>query len=99
MEILSMLILILALILGAHGERIRLYGIDTPECRTRDAEKKLPDSWRKEFVSAARRRTYRLQTKEKGKLYLGTIFDRRHLDKRRACKERLAVPYFGQSKK
>ena len=22
------------------GERIRLYGIDTPECRTRDAEEK-----------------------------------------------------------
>ncbi len=27
------------------SERIRLYGVDTPECRTRDAKKKLPDSW------------------------------------------------------
>jgi len=30
-----------------RGERIRLYGIDTPECRTRDDEEKLPDSWQR----------------------------------------------------
>jgi endonuclease YncB( thermonuclease family) len=30
-----------------HNERIRLYGVDTPECRTTDAEEKLPESWQR----------------------------------------------------
>ena len=32
------------------GERIRLYGIDTPECRARDAEEKAAGLLAKEFV-------------------------------------------------
>ena len=59
-----------------HNESIRLYGVDTPECRTRDA-------------------------KEKGKFgrYLGTIYLTEETSINAALvKERLAVPYFGQSK-
>jgi micrococcal nuclease len=60
------------------GERIRLYGIDTPECRARDAEEKAAGFLAKGFVEEALHvgATYRLQTKEKGKFgrYLGTIY-------------------------
>jgi hypothetical protein len=34
--------------LWIHGESIRLYGVDCPECRSRDKlKKKQPDSWRR----------------------------------------------------
>jgi micrococcal nuclease len=60
-----------------HGESIRLYGVDTPECRTRDAEKKAAGLLAKEFVEEALHvgETYTLTTKEKGKFgrYLGVI--------------------------
>jgi len=86
-----------------HGESIRLYGIDTPECRTRDAEEKAAGLLAKEFVEEALHvgGTYRLQTKEKGKFgrYLGTIYLTEETSINAALvKERLAVPYFGQSK-
>ena len=89
--------------LWIHGERIRLYGIDTPECRTRDAEEKAAGFLAKEFVEDALHvgGIYRLQTKEKGKFgrYLGTIYltDDTSINAS-LVKERLAVPYFGQSK-
>jgi len=61
-----------------HNERIRLYGVDTPECRTRDAQEKAAGFLAKGFVEDALHvgGTYKLQTKEKGKFgrYLGTIF-------------------------
>lgn len=85
------------------GERIRLYGIDTPECRTRDAEEKAAGFLAKDFVKNCLHvgATYRLQTKEKGKFgrYLGTIYltDEGSINAA-LVKERLAVPYFGQSK-
>ena len=85
------------------GERIRLYGIDTPECRTRDAEEKAAGLLAKDFVKNCLHvgGTYRLQTKEKGKFgrYLGTIYltDESSINAA-LVKERLAVPYFGQSK-
>jgi len=86
-----------------HNESIRLYGIDTPECRTRDAEEKAAGLLAKEFVEEALHvgGTYRLQTKEKGKFgrYLGTIYLTEETSINAALvKERLAVPYFGQSK-
>ena len=89
--------------LWIHGERIRLYGIDTPECRTRDAEEKAAGFLAKEFVEDALHvgGIYRLQTKEKGKFgrYLGTIYLTDDTSINAALvKERLAVPYFGQSK-
>ena len=86
-----------------HNERIRLYGVDTPECRTRDAEEKAAGLLAKEFVEEALHvgGTYTLTTKEKGKFgrYLGTIYltDKTSINAA-LVKERLAVPYFGQSK-
>jgi micrococcal nuclease len=86
-----------------HNESIRLYGIDTPECRTRDAEEKAAGLLAKEFVEEALHvgGTYTLTTKEKGKFgrYLGTIYLTDDTSINAALvKERLAVPYFGQSK-
>tara|TARA_R110000765_G_scaffold37676_3_gene83291 strand:+ start:1173 stop:1580 length:408 start_codon:yes stop_codon:yes gene_type:complete len=86
-----------------HNESIRLYGIDTPECRTRDAEEKTAGLLAKKFVEEALHvgGTYTLTTKEKGKFgrYLGTIYLTEETSINAALvKERLAVPYFGQSK-
>jgi micrococcal nuclease len=85
------------------GERIRLYGIDTPECRTRDAEEKAAGLAAKDFVKGLLHDggTYTLTTKEKGKFgrYLGVI---QLTDKTSVngalVKERFAVAYYGQSK-
>jgi len=87
-----------------RGERIRLYGIDTPECRTRDADEKAAGQLAKEFVEDALHvgGTYRLQTKEKGKFgrYLGTIYLTDDTSINAALvTEHLAVPYTGQNKK
>ena len=86
-----------------HNERIRLYGIDTPECRTRDAEEKAAGLLAKKFVEDALHvgGTYTLTTKEKGKFgrYLGVIMlsDRTSINAVLVT-EHLAVPYHGQSK-
>ena len=85
------------------GERIRLYGIDTPECRTRDAEEKAAGILAKEFVENALHvgGTYKLQTREKGKFgrFLGVIFISARTSINAALvSERLAVAYHGQSK-
>jgi len=86
-----------------HNERIRLYGIDTPECRTRDAEEKTAGLLAKKFVEDALHvgGTYTLSTKEKGKFgrYLGVIFisDKTSINTALVT-EHLAVAYFGQSK-
>jgi micrococcal nuclease len=86
-----------------HNESIRLYGVDCPECRSRDKEEKAAGLLAKEFVEDALHvgGIYRLQTKEKGKFgrYLGTIYltDESSINAA-LVKERLAVPYFGQSK-
>ena len=86
-----------------HNESIRLYGVDCPECRSRDKEEKAAGLAAKEFVEDALHvgGIYRLQTKEKGKFgrYLGTIYLTDDTSINAALvKERLAVPYFGQSK-
>ena len=86
-----------------HNERIRLYGIDTPECRTRDAEEKTAGLLAKKFVEDALHvgGTYTLTTKERGKFgrYLGVIMlsDRTSINAVLVT-EHLAVPYHGQSK-
>ena len=87
-----------------RSERIRLYGVDTPECRTLDAEEKAAGLLAKEFVEDALHvgGTYRLQTKEKGKFgrYLGTIYLTDDTSINAALvTEHLAVPYTGQNKK
>ena len=84
-------------------QRIRLYGIDTPESRTRDKQEKRYGLAAKKFVmdfipvgSSAI-----LKTKEKGKYgrYLGDM----KVGSKWLCKALLdnhhAVKYFGQSKK
>ena len=85
------------------NERIRLYGVDTPECRTRDAEEKAAGLLAKEFVKDALHvgGTYTLSTKEKGKFgrFLGVIFisDKTSINAALVT-EHLAVAYHGQSK-
>ena len=89
--------------LWIHNESIRLYGIDTPECRTRDAEEKAAGLLAKEFVEDALHvgGTYTLTTREKGKFgrYLGVIMlsDKTSINAA-LVSEHLAVPYYGQSK-
>ena len=85
------------------GERIRLYGIDTPECRTRDAEEKAAGLLAKKFVKDALHvgETYKLQTREKGKFgrFLGVIFMSARTSINAALvTEHLAVAYHGQSR-
>ncbi len=85
------------------SERIRLFGVDTPECRTRDATEKAAGFLAKEFVEDALHvgGTYKLETKEKGKFgrFLGVIFISARTSINAALvSERLAVAYHGQSK-
>jgi len=89
--------------LWIHGESIRLFGVDCPECRSRDKEEKAAGLAAKDFVKRLLHDggTYTLTTKEKGKFgrYLGTIYLTEETSINDALvKERLAVPYFGQSK-
>jgi len=85
------------------NERIRLYGVDTPECRTRDAQEKAAGFLAKEFVEDALHvgGTYKLQTREKGKFgrFLGVIYLTKGTSINDALiSENLAVAYHGQSK-
>ena len=85
------------------NERIRLFGVDTPECRTRDAKEKVAGLLAKKFVGHALHvgGTYKLQTREKGKFgrFLGVIFiSARTSINATLVSERLAVAYHGQSK-
>lgn len=85
------------------NERIRLYGVDTPECRTRDAEEKKAGLAAKDFVKRRLQqgRTYILTTKEKGKFgrYLGVIkLEDGTSINAELVKENLAVAYHGQNK-
>ena len=87
-----------------RGERIRLYGVDTPECRSRSAIEKKAGLLAKGFVMQMLHEgcTYKLTTKEKGKFgrYLGTIKVDGELTINAALiTEHLAVPYSGQNKK
>ncbi len=86
-----------------HNESIRLYGVDTPECRTRDAEEKDCRTLGKEVcrTDASRRRNLQARTREKGKFgrYLGVIKITGNLTINTALvTEHLAVPYMGQNK-
>jgi len=87
-----------------RGERIRLYGVDTPECRSRSATEKKAGLLAKGFVMQMLHEggTYRLTTKEKSKYgeYLGTIkIDGELTINAALITEHLAVPYSGQNKK
>ena len=87
-----------------HKERVRIYGIDTPESRTRDKVEKKYGLMAKEFVKQfVKGNSIILSTKEydaKGKFgrILGDIIvDRKSLSET-MIQEHHAVPYFGQSK-
>ena len=86
-----------------HNQRIRLYGIDTPECRTRNKQEKAHGLLAKEYVQKALivGEVYALRTREKGKFgrYLGEIKVGRTTLNKLLIKEGLAVEYTGQSKK
>jgi endonuclease YncB( thermonuclease family) len=90
-------------LLGVAVSAYVLYGVDTPECRTRDAEEKAAGLLAKEFVEDALHvgGTYNLSTREKGKFgrYLGVIMlsDKTSINAA-LVSEHLAVPYYGQSK-
>jgi len=85
------------------GESIRLFGVDCPECRSRDPKEKAAGLAAKEFVKGLLHDggTYTLTTKEKGKFgrYLGVIMlsDKTSVNAA-LVSEHLAVPYHGQNK-
>ena len=86
-----------------RNQRIRLYGIDTPECRQRNKAGKAHGLLAKAYVQKALivGRTYALTTKEKGKFgrFLGEFKTGKGAITKLLIKERLAVPYLGQNKK
>ncbi len=82
-------------------QRIRLFGIDTPECRTRNKAEKAHGMLAKKYVQAALKLggVYALRTREKGKFgrYLGEIKVGRTTINKLLIKEKLAVAYTGQN--
>ena len=88
--------------LWIHGESIRLFGVDCPECRSRDKEEKAAGIAAKKFVTRRLQLggTYTLSTQGKGKFgrYLGIISDHAGSVNKALINEHLAVVYYGQSK-
>ena len=86
-----------------RNQRIRLFGIDTPECRTRNKQEKAHGLLAKAYAQKTLKLggVYALRTKEKGKFgrYLGEIKVGRTTLNKLLIKEGLAVEYTGQSKK
>ena len=90
-----------------HKERVRIYGIDTPESRTRDLEEKKYGLAAKEFVKEFVRdkggsnivlRTRKYDAKGKFGRILGDIIVDKVSMSETMIKEHHAVPYYGQSK-
>ena len=86
------------------NERIRLWQIDTPECRTKDKEEKKYGLIAKNFVEEHLPvgKIFELQTLEKDKFgrYLCAVFVRNRLSiNDMLLKANLAVKYVGQNKK
>ena len=90
-----------------HKERVRIYGIDTPESRTRDLEEKKYGLAAKEFVKEFVRdkggsnivlRTLKYDAKGKFGRILGDIIVDNVSMSDTMIKEHHAVPYYGQSK-
>ena len=86
-----------------RSQRIRLFGVDTPECRTRNKATKAHGLLAKAYVQKALivGRTYALTTKEKGKFgrFLGEFKTGKGAITKLLIKEKLAVAYTGQNKK
>lgn len=87
-----------------HGERIRLAGIDTPECRTKDDEEKIFGNLAKQFVLEwvdAYGPDFRIKTTDKDKFgrYLGKIISRKgEVLNESLVVNHLAVEYDGSAK-
>ena len=87
-----------------HKERVRIYGIDTPESRTRDLEEKKYGLAAKEFVKQFVKgnniilRTEKYDAKGKFGRILGDIIVDKVSMSDTMIKEHHAVPYYGQSK-
>ena len=85
-------------------QRVRLYGIDAPESRTRDKEEKQRGLLSKEFLISRCPvgSNIMLQSHERGKFgrILGEIFEYNKSESinKEMCREGYAVPYYGQSK-
>ena len=91
-------------------ERVRLYGIDTPECRTRDLEEKkyglAAKSFVQDFLPVGSMQTLRTQKDDKGKFgrILGefvvydTTTDARRTLNQIMIDQHYAAEYHGQSK-
>ena len=88
--------------LWIHGESIRLFGVDCPECRSRDKEEKAAGIAAKKFVTRRLQLggTYSLRTQGKGKFgrYLGVISDEAGSVNDALIENHLAVMYYGQNK-
>ena len=56
-----------------RGERVRLYGIDTPESRTRDKAEKVCGLYAKQFLKQQLGKTGTLRTKKDGKGKYGRV--------------------------
>ena len=86
-----------------RSQRIRLFGVDTPECRTRNKATKAHGLLAKAYVQKALKlgEVYAIRTREKGKFgrYLGEIKVGRTTINKLLIKEKLAVAYTGQNKK
>ena len=85
-------------------QRVRLYGIDTPESRTRDKEEKIRGLLSKDYLkdNCYVGSTIKLKSKEKGKFgrILGVIYkdgDSISMNQR-MIEEGFAVPYTGGNK-
>ena len=91
------------------NQRIRLYGIDTPESRTRDLEEKKFGKLAGNFLRENLPSTFTLRTKLDGKGKFGRIlgelvtyypeYDREVSLNKVMIDKHLAVAYHGQSKK
>ena len=85
-------------------QRVRLYGIDTPESRTRDKEEKKRGLISKDYLisKCPVGSNIVLQSHERGKFgrILGEIFEYNKTESinKEMCREGYAVPYYGQSK-
>ena len=88
-----------------YQSRVRLFGIDTPESRTRNKEEKVRGLISKEYLKQSLKKAKKLTIKthkgsETGKFgrILGEIFaDGVNLNLK-MCKEGYAVQYYGQNK-
>ena len=87
-----------------HRERIRLWGIDTPESRTRDPEEKMFGNYAKQYVkdqmpigSMQTMRTQKDKAGKYGRILGEFIIEGKRLHENMVDKH-IGVSYYGQSK-